>query len=102
MSQHGRSHHRGPGPVVGAFWLSIAALVLVLAAGPGQDAGFWGSRVAYFLLRWGAYQGVFGASFAGGVLADDHRRQVVVWAGPGVIAGLCAAAAAYFRIGFPN
>ena len=95
-------HHRGAGPAVGAFWLSITALVLVLVSGPGCDAGAWSARVGFFLLQWGAYQGVFGASFAGGVLVDDRRRAAWVWCAPALIAGLAAAGAAYCHLGFPS
>jgi hypothetical protein len=75
---------------------------LVLCAGMGHDAGFWSFRVAWFLLQWGAYQGVFGGCFALGVLVDDRRQSTLRWALPGVVAGLAAAGAAYLRFGFPG
>lgn len=41
--------------------LSVAALLLVIAAGPGTRLGLWDFRVGFQLLRWGAYAGIAGA-----------------------------------------
>lgn len=101
MTEHGRRRN-SDGPALGAFWLSVVALILVLCAGLGREAGVWSFRVGWFLLQWGAYQGVFGSCFAVGVLLDDRRKSTVRWALPAVLSGLTAAGAAYLRFGFPG
>jgi uncharacterized protein (DUF1499 family) len=47
---------RGLAPVV-----SLLAVLLLLAAGPGTRLGLWDFRFGFQLLRWGAYLGIAGA-----------------------------------------
>ena len=71
--------------------LSVLAVVLLIAAGPGTRLGLWGFRTGFLLLRWGAYLGIAGAGFgllgllwrpAGG----SYRRPVLAIALGGVAA----------------
>lgn len=76
----------------GGFWLAVLSSLLVLIAGPGHAAGWWNTRVGFFLLRWGAYQGMFAGCYGVGVLLADRRKTLVRWALPSIPLGLLAAA----------
>lgn len=77
-----------------AFGLAAAAALAALVSGPGNRFGWWDYRVAFDVLRWGAWGGATGAalSLVALALAARHamRRSAVV-----AVIGLTAGALAF-------
>jgi uncharacterized protein (DUF1499 family) len=47
-----------------AILVAVAAILLLICAGPGTRMGLWHFRTGFTLLRWGAYLGIGGAILA--------------------------------------
>ena len=47
-----------------AILVAVAAILLLVCAGPGTRLGLWHFRTGFTLLRWGAYLGIGGAILA--------------------------------------
>lgn len=77
---------RGLAPI-----LAVAAVLMLLAAGPGVRLGLWDFRFGFQLLRWAAYVGIAGAGL--GLLALLWRPAGSSLARPLVAVVLGAAAA---------
>ncbi len=56
-----------------ALGLALAALLLVLLAGPGSRLGWWNFRMGFQMLRWGAYLAMAGVAVALGALLLARR-----------------------------
>jgi uncharacterized protein (DUF1499 family) len=74
---------------VGAIVLSVAAVALLLAAGPGTRMGLWTFRTGFQLLRFAVYAGAAGAALALVALMAGSRRALAAVA---LVLGLAAAA----------
>jgi len=72
---------------VGALIVSVAAVALLLAAGPGTRAGLWTFRTGFQMLRYAAYGGMGGAALALVALVAGGRRGLAALA---LLLGLAA------------
>ena len=72
---------------VGALVLSVAAVILFVAAGPGTRAGLWTFRTGFQMLRYGAYAGMAGAALGLVALLAGGRRGLAALA---LVLGLAA------------
>ncbi len=80
-------------PVLLAAALALAALLLLVASGPGHRAGLWHYSVAFQLLRWAAYTG-FAAAGVSLLLLLVPRVRRSTWKAlaASLVIGLCVAA----------
>jgi uncharacterized protein (DUF1499 family) len=80
---------RGPSAMiaVAAAVLSVAAVALLLAAGPGTRAGLWTFRTGFQMLRYAAWGGMGGAALALVALVAGGRRRLAALA---LLLGLAA------------
>lgn len=74
---------------VGAIVVSVAAVAMLLAAGPGTRIGLWDFRNGFQLLRFAVYAGAAGAALALVALIAGSRRALAAVA---LVLGLAAAA----------
>lgn len=74
--------------------LSLAALGLLLASGPGSRAGLWHFRTGFTLLQWAAYGGILAAVAAAAfALWRRERSRAESWAlASALLLGLAVAA----------
>ncbi|PYQ16963.1 MAG: DUF1499 domain-containing protein [Acidobacteria bacterium] len=72
---------------VAAVTLSVVALAVLLAAGPGTRIGWWSFRTGLGLLRWAFYGGVAGAALALIAVVGGGRRAL---AALGLLVGVAA------------
>jgi uncharacterized protein (DUF1499 family) len=77
---------RAPLPLV-ALLVSVVAVVLLLAAGPGTRGGLWHFGTGLQMLRWAAYGGIAGAALGLIALVAGGRRGLAAAA---LLLGLAA------------
>jgi hypothetical protein len=72
--------------------LALAAIVMLLAAGPGVHMGWWNAAAGSQVLKWSTYVGVAAAVLGVAMLVNPYtRRRYLYWLVLAIIAGLAVA-----------
>ena len=72
--------------------LALAAIVLLLIAGPGVHMGWWSTAEGTRVLEWSAYVGIAAAVLGVAMLVNPYtRRGYLYWLVLSIIAGLAVA-----------
>lgn len=72
--------------------LALAAIVLLLIAGPGVHMGWWNAATGTQVLKWSTYVGIGTAVLGVAMLINPWtRRRFVFWLVMSIIAGIAVA-----------
>jgi hypothetical protein len=72
--------------------LALAAIALLLIAGPGVHMGWWNAATGMQVLKWSTYVGIGTAVLGVAMLINPWtRRRVVYWLVMSIIAGIAVA-----------
>jgi hypothetical protein len=72
--------------------LALAAIVLLLVAGPGVHMGWWSAATGTQVLKWSTYVGIAAAVLGVAMLVNPYtRRRYLYWLVLAIIAGLAVA-----------
>jgi hypothetical protein len=72
--------------------LALAAIVLLLIAGPGVHMGWWSAAAGTRVLKWSTYVGIAAAVLGVAMLINPYtRRRYLYWLVLSIIAGLAVA-----------